>query len=251
MREHKKCLFCKEIMYRDELKYNYSNAYWESRKTCSIKCRLEFIKERTKKRMKEENKKLSICRCGCGKKVKNMYYIINGKKFVVKYLAGHNPMTNVTKRKISKVQIGRKLKLESINKRTNTRRINGWFKNRERTLRKMSNTAKGRIFSDVHRMNLSVATRKYMIKNGFNMSVCIGKNEKIILDTLEHELKTKIEREYYVDGFFIDGYSKRLNIAFEVDERHHKYKRMLQRDIERQRYIEKRLHCTFIRIYDY
>ena len=57
--------------------------------------------------------------------------------------------------------------------------------------------------------------------------------------------------EIQIAGYFLDGYDKELNIAFEYDEPKH-YKDvenniLKQRDIERQKYIIEKLHCRFFR----
>lgn len=57
--------------------------------------------------------------------------------------------------------------------------------------------------------------------------------------------------EYCVDGYFLDGYDKELNIAFEYDEKRH-YKDvdnniLNDKDIERQNYIISKLNCKFYR----
>lgn len=75
----------------------------------------------------------------------------------------------------------------------------------------------------------------------------IGHNEKQILDKLEQELGYKIVRQYSVEGYFIDGYIKELNLAIEIDER----PKDKERDMERQKIIESKLGCNFIRINDY
>lgn len=51
--------------------------------------------------------------------------------------------------------------------------------------------------------------------------------------------------EVCVGPYHLDGYDKTLNIAFEYDERKHKYTK--EHDIARMRYIIKRLGCTFWR----
>lgn len=75
----------------------------------------------------------------------------------------------------------------------------------------------------------------------------IGHNEKQILDRLEVEIGYKILRQYEVEGFFLDGYIEELNLAIEVDER----PKNKERDIERQKIIENKLNCKFMRIKDY
>ena len=75
----------------------------------------------------------------------------------------------------------------------------------------------------------------------------IGRNEKQILDKLEQEMNCKIIRQYKVEGYFVDGYIPELNLVIEIDE----IPKIRDKDIERQKIIEKKLNCKFIRINDY
>lgn len=52
--------------------------------------------------------------------------------------------------------------------------------------------------------------------------------------------------KYQVDNYSIDLYISQYNIAIEIDEEEHKYKK--EYDKIRQKYIEKQIHCKFIRI---
>jgi len=61
--------------------------------------------------------------------------------------------------------------------------------------------------------------------------------------------------EIEIDGYFLDGYDKDLNIVFEYDEERH-YKDVINnvlsdRDIERQNYIINKLNCSFYRYNEY
>lgn len=61
--------------------------------------------------------------------------------------------------------------------------------------------------------------------------------------------------EYLIDGYYLDGYDKELNIVFEYDEPRH-YKDLLNnilndKDIERQNYIINKLNCEFYRYNEY
>ena len=75
----------------------------------------------------------------------------------------------------------------------------------------------------------------------------IGRNEKTILDKLENELNYKIVRQFEVEGYFLDGYIPKINLAIEVDER----PKILEKDIMRENYIKEKLSCEFLRIKDY
>jgi very-short-patch-repair endonuclease len=57
-----------------------------------------------------------------------------------------------------------------------------------------------------------------------------------------------IERQKYIDGYWIDGYVEKLNIVIEFDENYHKAKWTKQKDEERQVYISNKLKCIFFRV---
>lgn len=52
--------------------------------------------------------------------------------------------------------------------------------------------------------------------------------------------------QYQVGNYRIDLYIPKYNIAVEIDEEEHKYKR--DYDLTRQNYIENRIHCKFVRV---
>lgn len=61
--------------------------------------------------------------------------------------------------------------------------------------------------------------------------------------------------EFYIDGYWLDGYDKELNIAFEYDEPRH-YKDVMNnilsdKDVERQNNIINALQCKFYRYNQY
>ena len=79
-----------------------------------------------------------------------------------------------------------------------------------------------------------------------------GKNEKEILDAIEKQVSINIVRQYGVLGFYLDGYCKETNTAYEVDEKRHFDSEgcLIQRDVERESEIIEHLKCTFIRVTD-
>ena len=79
----------------------------------------------------------------------------------------------------------------------------------------------------------------------------IGKNEKKILDNLEVLFRHKIERQYFIKGYALDGYIPDLNIAIEVDEKNHRNINSRIHDNKKEQIIKKELNCLFIRIKDY
>jgi very-short-patch-repair endonuclease len=57
---------------------------------------------------------------------------------------------------------------------------------------------------------------------------------------------TTIHQHYNVGNFFVDFYLPKYNLAIEFDEFAHKYQ--LDEDSERQKYIEDKLKCKFVRV---
>lgn len=60
------------------------------------------------------------------------------------------------------------------------------------------------------------------------------------------EMNIKYILQYSVGDYRIDLYIPKFNIAIEIDEEDHKYKK--EYDISRQKYIENKIYCKFIRI---
>ena len=112
---------------------------------------------------------------------------------------------------------------------------------------KLSLINKNKILSLKTKEKLRQAAFKYAIQ--INNIICprVGRNEKKLLDAFEKNIGYKITRQYKVSGYFLDGYIPELNLAIEIDER----PKTNERDIERQKIIENKLNCKFIRINDY
>ena len=104
----------------------------------------------------------------------------------------------------------------------------------------------GRDKARILKNQMRQSTIKHIQKYGFS----IGKHETQLLDELELSNNIKIDRQYTINGYIVDGYCKKLNIIFEIDESYHNNKKYKQRDKIRQRNIEKELNCKFIRIKD-
>lgn len=69
------------------------------------------------------------------------------------------------------------------------------------------------------------------------------------LCAIEQILGVKLERQYSVGNYRLDGYHKETNTAYEIDECYHfKDGGLRSKCEERQRYIERELGCKFIRI---
>jgi hypothetical protein len=78
--------------------------------------------------------------------------------------------------------------------------------------------------------------------------VCLGRNEKSILDFIEAKNNIILERQVEVDGYYVDGYCRSTNTVYEVYERYHKYQK--ERDDKRTLDIINTLQCEFIVIFD-
>lgn len=124
------------------------------------------------------------------------------------------------------------------------------------TLKKMRNVSKGRRGywtgkkrpspSNNTLLKMRLSAIKYIEREGGSMRVKVGHNEKQILDDLEKIYKYKILRQHRTGGYFLDGYISELKLAIEVDEQHHNNQK--EKDIKRQKYIEEKLNCVFLRV---
>jgi len=104
--------------------------------------------------------------------------------------------------------------------------------------------SKGRTYSQfiLSREIADILLEKY--KGLARIPLCL--QEKAALKAIETVLKIKLKRQYRVGIYRIDGYDPVNNIAYEIDETHHRYD--VEKDLERQRFIESKLKCTFVRI---
>ena len=115
--------------------------------------------------------------------------------------------------------------------------------------KKISDKHKGKKLTAKHKEKLRIATINYVEKvrlNGNFLYPCVDKYEKSILDYLEEMWDCKIVRQKRVSGYFIDGYCPMFNLAIEVDEPSHKYKK--KKDVIRENNIKEELNCSFLRI---
>ena len=159
----------------------------------------------------------------------------------------HSPKT---KEKISLKMKGRKILWGDKISKTKKGKSN------KSAVNKMKKTVKKRWESNdktaqLIRKKQRLSAIRYISKNKFNnkgLQPRIGRNEKEILDQLEFDLNISIERQFQVDGFFLDGYCKKKNIVFEVDEPHHFKPKFMEKDRLKQLYIKNKLYCTFQRI---
>lgn len=119
---------------------------------------------------------------------------------------------------------------------------------------KLSNSLKGRKFSDITKSKMRHSAKIRVIRQGFPASSYNPDACKIIDEygkqngyNFQHamnggEFKVKIGRKHY----YIDGYDIDKNVSLEVDENFHKYQK--DKDIKRQNEIQAMLNCKFIRI---
>lgn len=88
-----------------------------------------------------------------------------------------------------------------------------------------------------------------ILKNRFKYNVRSARFEYKYLNEIKDFLNlmnVESVEQYQVDNYRIDLYIPKYNIAVEIDEEEHKYKK--DYDTIRQIYIEKQIHCKFIRI---
>ncbi len=88
-----------------------------------------------------------------------------------------------------------------------------------------------------------------IIKNRFKYNVRSARFEYKYLNEIQDFLNLmNIEYipQYPVDNYRIDLYIPKYNLAIEIDEEEHKYKK--DYDLKRQSYIENQIHCKFVRV---
>ena len=210
------------------------------------------------------------CACGCGCIVKK------GNK----YINGHNKSTLGKKSKFKGInyrerfgcekagEISRKIRIGKMGDKNPAKRLE--------VRKRISEGRKGKLVGDENpnywkgrrnlgqseRMRLNNPTsnpevreklRERVLNNFYkNGDVKIGKNETKLLDDVEKLINERVERQFRVGGYSVDGYIEKLNLVIEVDESHH-YKldgKLREKDVKRQNIIKERLNCDFIRIKD-
>lgn len=141
---------------------------------------------------------------------------------------------------MSKMSKGRKVTIESRKKQSNS--LLKFYKNNESVL-------KNKKLSSIQKMHHRIAAIKRVERQKFNglpLTPCVGKYEHEVLNILENNFGYKIERQYRVNGYFLDGYCSMLNLAIEIDESFHK--KQMKKDKNREKQIIKELHCQFLRV---
>lgn len=126
------------------------------------------------------------------------------------------------------------------------------FKQSEDTKEKISKANKGKERTEEFCKRMSEhAKRRITDGTMHHVFLTIGNNETEILDCLEKEKGVKIERQYPILHYFVDGYDKENNIVFEVDEKAHRQPCHQKREWVREQNIVNELNCEVIRIKDY
>ena len=154
-----------------------------------------------------------------------------------------------TKQKIRNSNLGKKRSIKTRNKLSIA--LKGRKLSKEHK-KKIGKAVKGRKHSENTKKQQRISAIKYIEKTSFGGKMFrsrIGKNEKQFLDEIELSNNIKIIRQYEIEGYFLDGYYKSLNIVFEIDENTHIFKK--EKDLHREQNIQKELNCKFIRIKDY
>lgn len=177
-----------------------------------------------------------ICHCGC----KQMIIKTKNNKYRdIKYIVGHNRRSkNYFIPRFCKCGCGNKLTCQEP-WRTD---MCGYILGHHRI---------GKKWTDETKKKQREAAIKYIETTKlYGLPLCprIGKQEKPILDELEKQYNYPIIRQHYIDGYWLDGYCKELNIAIEIDEPYHTRTKFKEHDIKKEEYVKNKLNCEFIRI---
>ena len=89
---------------------------------------------------------------------------------------------------------------------------------------------------------------KFRSKFGFNQyDITLTKEQSVLKSVMDAFEGKNMQTQYSVLGYRIDLYFHDYNLAIEVDEKGHK-DRNIDHEIPRQKALEKKLSCEFIRI---
>jgi len=187
----------------------------------------------------ETRRKISQNRKGKGVGAENPAKRTDVRKKISMKLKGR-VLSEEWRRKISRSLSGKKHSEETKRKMGNRKRS-------EDTKKKLSKAQTGRKYSEDTKRKMRESAFEYIRRTSNIICPRIGKNEKKILDNLEHLFGYKIDRKFKIEGYFPDGYIHELNLIIEVDERPKNSKK----EVEREKIIRKTLNCKFLRIEDY
>jgi len=135
-------------------------------------------------------------------------------------------------------------------------------KHKEETLKLMSQNSystkymKGKTYQEIYGdkaleclKKKSISMKKFIKEHPDEFFTIIGINEKEILDKLQDMIGFSIKRQFFINGYYLDGYCQELNLAIEVDEWGHYLNGELREcDKRRQEKIMLALNCKFLRI---
>ena len=105
----------------------------------------------------------------------------------------------------------------------------------------------------VHDSKKTPAMKSLLDAIGLNNIVLANRAEVDFFDALEQSLKPfnlKVERQYNILNYRLDGYIKNLNLAIEYDEIQHFNSTNMEQDYIRENDIKKEIGCSFVRVKD-
>jgi hypothetical protein len=121
---------------------------------------------------------------------------------------------------------------------------------------KFKNWTDGRKETPEHRAKIAEGTKRYLESCGKLFGARFSKNACLYIDELNKQNNWHLQHalnggEITCGPYYLDGYDKELNIAFEYDEATHyanvKENKLKDRDEMRMKYIKEKLKCRFFR----
>lgn len=197
-----------------------------------------------------------ICRKCHGKKIsKSMMGHITTIETKMKISIGNSGKirSDGTKEKYRQNRLGKKTSKETRKKMSDRRsgknHYNYGKKLSEETKIKKSIAMTGFKATEETKQKQRISTIKFIEQkrlNGEPLCPRVGKDETYILNNIEKENNIKLERQYRVIGYFLDGYDKENNTVYEVDEKYHMSTNQQKKDIIRKENIINHLQCGWI-----
>ena len=213
---------------------------------------------------------MTYCKCGCGCVVKPGNTYINGhnkptlgkphkhKGKTYKELYGEIKSKEISekirtfklgdKNPAKRTEVKEKISKNRKGKLTGNDNPNFW-----KGKRNIEQSKRMKINNPLFKNDVKEKRKKYLLNKYLKTgNIKIGKNETQLLNKIEELSKYKILRQHPVSGYSVDGYISQLNLVIEIDEKHH-YDidgNLKIDDIKRQKNIENKLKCKFIRIKD-
>jgi hypothetical protein len=163
------------------------------------------------------------------------------------------PKSDEWKKKVSKINTGRKMTKEQIQKR-----IAAGYKCSKKRNKKISNSLTGTHHTDLHKQHERLAAIKRISNakfNGLQMFPSFNTNACKVIDDYGKENGYCFQHalnggEFYIKelGYWVDGYDKEKNVVIEYYEKHHNDKKIIKKDIKRKYEIINFLGCKFIEL---